>query len=166
MAQNTHPQIPHASHILNLKMSSIAGKLGFAPVPGGRPLLGGGVVGITQSCTRAEATCEFLTWLYSDLIAPVFTLLGGVSPCISAYGNRDIIEMYPWLSAARQSFPSAQRRGNSGYYQNFSELQLENILATQIQKAVLGVCSAGEAIQLALAVCNAYVQPLAGIVDP
>lgn len=153
--------INYASHILNLKISSIAGKLGFAPVPGGRPLLGGGVVGITQNCACPEVACEFLTWLYSDLIAPVFTLLGGLSPCISSYNNRDIIEMYPWLSAARQSFPSAQRRGNSGYYKNFSELQLENILASQIQSAVLGVCSAGEALRQAQAQCNDYFHPWA-----
>ena len=42
--------INYASHILNSKMSSIAGKLGFAPVPGGKPLSGGGVVGITRNC--------------------------------------------------------------------------------------------------------------------
>lgn len=151
--------INYASHILNLKMSSIAGKLGFAPVPGGRPLLGGGVVGITRSCAHPETACAFLSWLYSDLIAPVFTLLGGLSPCRSAYSNRDINEMYPWLSAARRSFPSAQRRGNSGFYQNFSELQLENILAAQIQRAVLGVCTAEESLRQAQLKCEEYFRP-------
>ena len=52
--------INYASHILNSKMSSIAGKLGFAPVPGGVPLLGGGVVGITRDCTHPETACAFL----------------------------------------------------------------------------------------------------------
>lgn len=151
--------INYASHILNLKMSSIAGKLGFAPVPGGRPLLGGGVIGITRNCSVPETACAFLSWLYSDLVAPVFTLLGGLSPCKSAYGNRDINEMYPWLSAARKSFSSAQRRGNSGFYQNFSELRLEDILAAQIQRAVLGVCSAKEALRRAQASCEEYFRP-------
>lgn len=151
--------INYASHILNLKMSSIAGKLGFAPVPGGRPLLGGGVIGVTRSCPAPEAACAFLSWLYSDLVAPVFTMLGGLSPCKSAYSNRDINEMYPWLSAARRSFPSAQRRGNSGFYQNFSELQLEDILAAQIQRAVLGVCTAEEALRRAQASCEEHFRP-------
>lgn len=148
--------INYASHILNSKMSSIAGKLGFAPVPGGKPLLGGGVVGITRDCAHPEIACAFLSWLYSDLVAPVFTMLGGLSPCRSAYSNRDINEKYPWLSTARHSFQIAQRRGNSTFYNNFSELQLENILASNIQKAVLGVTTAKEALQQAQADCEQY----------
>lgn len=150
--------INYASHILNLKMSSIAGKLGYAPVPGGRPLLGGGVVGITRDCAYPKTAYAFLSWLYSDLVAPVFTMLGGLSPCRSAYSNRDINEIYPWLSTARKSFPSAERRGNSVYYSNFSELQLENILASQIQKAVLRICPAEEALRQAQENCAAYFQ--------
>lgn len=151
--------INYASHILNSKMSSIAGKLGFAPVPGGKPLLGGGVVGVTRSCQHPETACAFLSWLYSDPVAPVFTLLGGLSPCRSAYGNRDINEMYPWLSTARRSFPAAQRRGGSSYYRNFSELQLENILASYVQRAVLGVCTPEEALAQAQAESDAFFAP-------
>lgn len=148
--------INYASHILNSKMSSIAGKLGFAPVPGGKPLLGGGVIGITRDCAHPETACAFLSWLYSDLVAPVFTMLGGLSPCRSAYSNRDINEKYPWLSTARRSFQNARRRGNSAYYSNFSELQLENILAANIQRAILGVTSAKEALQQAQAECEQH----------
>jgi len=55
--------INYASHILNLKRSSIAGKLGFATVPGGKPLQGGGVIGITQFCTHPEIACTFFRML-------------------------------------------------------------------------------------------------------
>ena len=153
--------INYASNILNLKMSSIAGRLGFAPVPGGRPLLGGGVIGITRACAHPETACAFLSWLYTDLVAPVFTMLGGLSPCRSAYSNRDISEKYPWLSTARRSFPMAQRRGDSTYYSNFSELQLESILAAHVQKAVLGVCTPEEALAQAQAACTAHFRPWA-----
>ena len=148
--------INYASHILNLKMSSIAGKLGVAPVPGSKPLLGGGIIGITKSCPHPETACKFLSWLYSDLVAPVFTTLGGLSPCRSAYNNRDINERYPWLSTARKSFLIAQRRGHSEYYDNFSELQLEKILAEHVQKAVLGVYSAEDALKMAQADCEKH----------
>ena len=73
--------------------------------------------------------------------------------------NRDISEQYPWLSTARKSFPTAQRRSNSTYYQNFSELQLETILAAHVQQAVLGVCSPEEALKQAQEDCNRYFQP-------
>lgn len=148
--------INYASHILNSKMSSIAGKLGFAPVPGSKPLLGGGVLGITKDCACPETACSFLSWLYSDLVAPVFTMLGGLSPCKSAYSNRDINEKYPWLSSARRSYPLAQKRATSYHYSNFSELQLERILATHIQKAVLGTTSAEDALRNAQAESEQY----------
>lgn len=151
--------INYASHILNSKMSSIAGRLGFAPVPGGIPLLGGGVIGITRDCAHPETACAFLSWLYSDLVAPVFTTLGGLSPCRSAYGNRDINERYPWLSTARRSFPYAHRRSSSSYYSNFSELQLESILASHVQQAILGVTHTEDALQQAQADCESYFQP-------
>lgn len=155
-AASTVVFINYASHILNSNMSSIAGKLGFAPVPGGRPLLGGGVLGITRSCGHPDTACAFLSWLYSDLVAPVFTMLGGLSPCRSAYKNRDINEKYPWLSTARRSFAVAQRRGSSGYYSNFSELQLEAILASHLRKAILGVTTPEEALRQAQAECDRY----------
>lgn len=148
--------INYASHILNSKLSGIAGRLGFAPVPGQKPLLGGGIIGITRDCAHPETACAFFSWLYSDLVAPVFTMLGGLSPCRSAYGNRDINEKYPWLSTARQSFKIAKRRGNSTFYKNFSELQLEKILASNIQKAILGVVSAEEALKQAQTDCENF----------
>lgn len=148
--------INYASHILNSKLSGLAGNLGIAPVPGGKPLLGGGVVGITRNCQHPETACTFLSWLYSDTVAPVFTLLGGLSPCRSAYSNREINEMYPWLSTAHHSFPSAQRRRGSSYYRNFSELQLENILASYVQRAVLGVCTPEEALAQAQSEIDAH----------
>ena len=121
--------------------------------------LGGGVIGITQSCACPETACAFLDWLYADLVAPVFTMLGGLSPCRSAYQNRDINEQYPWLSTARKSFPHAQRRSDSTYYSNFSELRLETMLASHIQKAVLGVCSPVEALRQAQEDCEQYFHP-------
>lgn len=151
--------INYASHILNLQMSSIAGKIGFAPVPGGRPLMGGGVIGITRTCRQPHTAAAFFNWLYADLIAPVFTMLGGLSPCQSAYGDRDVLEHYPWLSAAQKSFAGAYRRGNSACYKNFSELQLENILASHIQTAVLTGADAFDALSRAQAACDAYFIP-------
>jgi len=148
--------INYASDILNSKMSSIAGKLGYAPVPGGRPLLGGGVVGVTKDCTDPDTAYRFMSWLYSDQVAPVFTMLGGLSPCSCAYNNRDINERYPWLSTARRSFPMAQKRQGSQRYDNFSELKLEKIIADNVQQAVLGKTTAQQALRNAQAQCDGY----------
>ena len=87
--------------------------------------------------------------------ARLHVISNGISPEY-IYGKR---EKEPWLSTARKSFPTAQRRSNSTYYQNFSELQLETILAAHVQQAVLGVCSPEEALKQAQEDCNRYFQP-------
>lgn len=146
----------HASDIINTKISNIAGKIGFAPVPGGKPLIGGGVIGIHPQSEQKEEACEFLSWLYSDEVASVFTMLGGLSPCKTVYNNRDVLELYPWLSAAKHSFAIGQRRVDNNYYQNFSEKMLEQIISVSVKNAVMGELSAQEALGLAQSQCEAY----------
>ena len=112
-------------------------------------VLGGGVVGITHSSAKAEQAYTFLQWLYSDEIAPVFTMLGGLSPCRTVYKNQDVLELYPWLSAALESFPIGQRRLHNNLYVNFSEKKLEEIISAQVKNAMFGLLSPLEALQRA-----------------
>ncbi|MGI6403421.1 MAG: extracellular solute-binding protein [Oscillospiraceae bacterium] len=139
----------YASDIVNSQNASIAGKIGYAPIPGHKPLLGGGVVGITRSSAKAEQAYTFLQWLYSDEIAPVFTMLGGLSPCKTVYKNQDVLSLYPWLSAALESFPTGQRRLHNNLYVNFSEKKLEEIISAQVKNAMFGLFSPQEALQRA-----------------
>lgn len=149
----------HASDIINTKISNIAGKIGFAPVPGGKPLVGGGVIGIHSQSKEKKSACEFINWLYSDEVASVFTMLGGLSPCKTVYNNRNVLELYPWLSAAKRSFSIGQRRVDNKYYRNFSEKMLEQMISVSIKDAVTGQLSAREALTLAQNRCEEYFIP-------
>ena len=144
----------HASDILNLKRSRIAGKIGYATVPGGHPLIGGGIIGVARSSQKQAVACKFLEWLYSAPVASVFTILGGLSPCKSVYDNQDVYEKYPWLTAAKRSFPIAKRRPGSSYYENFSEHQMEKLLSYEVKNAVMGVCTPEVALARAQAACE------------
>ncbi len=144
----------HASDILNLKHSRIAGKIGYATVPGGHPMIGGGIIGIARSSQKQALACKFLEWLYAAPVASVFTILGGLSPCRSVYDNQDVYEKYPWLTAAKRSFPIAKRRPGSCYYENFSEHQLEKLLSYEVKNAVMGVCSPESALARAQNACE------------
>ncbi len=146
----------HAADIINTKISNIAGKIGFSAVPGGKPLVGGGVIGIHPKSREKEAACEFISWLYSDEVASVFTMLGGLSPCKTVYNNRNVLELYPWLSAAKRSFSIGQRRVDNKYYLNFSEKMLEQMISISIKDAVTGQRSAQEALTLAQNRCEEY----------
>lgn len=146
----------YASDIVNTKISNIAGKIGFAAVPGGKPLIGGGVIGIHPQSQQKEAACEFINWLYSDEVASVFTMLGGLSPCKTVYNNRNVLELYPWLSAAKHSFSIGHRRVDNNYYQNFSEKMLEQIISVGVKNAVIGELTAHEALALTQKQCEEY----------
>ncbi|HHY53208.1 MAG TPA: extracellular solute-binding protein, partial [Clostridiales bacterium] len=149
----------YASDIVNSQNASIAGKIGYAPIPGHKPLLGGGVVGITRSSAKTEQAYTFLQWLYSDEISPVFTMLGGLSPCKTVYQNQDVLSLYPWLSAARESFPTGQRRLHNNLYVNFSEKKLEEIISVQVKNAIFGLFSPQEALQRAQRECEKTLIP-------
>ena len=72
----------------------------------------------------------------------------------SAHGHS--VNILRAIEMIRGSFPSAQRRSGSAYYSNFSELQMENILAAYVQRAVLGVCTPEEALAQAQAEMDAH----------
>ncbi len=144
----------HASNILNLRDSTIAGKVGYAPVPGGRPLSGGGVLGVSRYSRKTAEACRFFDWLYSAPVAAAFTLVGGLSPCRSVYNNRDIYEKYPWLSAAKKSFPKARHRRSSHLYEDFSQYRLEKLLSQEVKSAVLGMEKPEDALRRAQRICE------------
>ena len=87
-------------------------------------------------------------------------MLGGLSPCKSVYQHWDILEQYPWLSAAARSFPIGQRRICSKQYTNFSEKRLEKLLSIEIKNAVIGILSPEEALRRAQANCEAAFIPV------
>lgn len=141
----------HASDLINSKHSQIVGKIGYAVIPGGRPLLGGGVIGISKGSRHVAPCHEFFKWVYSDEIANALTLLGGLSPNRSIYENRDITNLFPWLEACQTSFSYGTRRIEHTGYQNFSEKRFETILGVAVRSATTGIVSAKEALDYAQA---------------
>jgi len=86
-------------------------------------------------------------------------MLGGLSPCKTVYQNQDVLSLYPWLSAARESFPTGQRRLHNNLYVNFSEKKLEEIISVQVKNAIFGLFSPQEALQRAQRECEKTLIP-------
>ena len=139
----------HASHLINSKHSNVVDRLGFHMVPGGKPLLGGGVMGISRASQNLEAACEFIKWAYSDEISNMLTILGGTSANRSIYTNREITSLFPWLEKARDSFRCGSRRAESKRYPLFNEKTFENILGTAVRSSVTGMMPAQNALDYA-----------------
>lgn len=138
--------INHVSSITDLRKSKIAGRIGYSAIPGGKPLLGGGVLGVAEHSSKKAAALEFIRWACSDHISVPFTLLGGISPCKSVYTNDELLDLYPWLSMVPQNYTNAVSRHMP---KGVDDNQVENILGRAIKNAIFGVCSPQEAMEYA-----------------
>lgn len=89
--------INHASGIMQNPAFVASSKIGFAPVPGARPLLGGGTLGVSIASKRKYEAYRFIKWASGKEIAGRLMQMGGISACKSAYEYTEIINKYPWL---------------------------------------------------------------------
>ncbi len=149
----------HASYLINSKHSNVVDRLGFDLVPGGKPLLGGGVIGISKASHHVKESCEFLKWVYSDEISNMLTILGGTSANRSIYTNGEIISLFPWLETAKSCFRFGSRRAESRRYPLFNEKTFENILGSAVRSSVTGMMSIESALSYAQQIAEQTFQP-------
>lgn len=97
------------NHLSVVSQSDIKDSIGIADVPGNTPLLGGGILGITKSTKKVEASIEFLTWLNSPEISEQINLLGGNTASYFLSNNSVVRTMYPWLAKAKKTIMNGKR---------------------------------------------------------
>ncbi len=116
--------------------SRVSSVVGYAPVPGGRPLLGGSSLGINRYSKNQQMSLDFIRWLTKDEVATALMKLGGVSAKAATYENYEIIDQYPWLPSSIEAFPSyANRRSPKTNPAEFDE----RLFIQRIGNAVLNV---------------------------
>lgn len=94
--------------VYNNLLSNVAGNelsstIGYSIVPGSKPLLGGGSIGVIKSSVKKTQSALFLQWLYSPTIIEQIVLLGGSSASRHQYNNAKIIDCYPWISLVEKN---------------------------------------------------------------
>lgn len=136
----------YASIMLHSKKSDVIGKIGFAPVPGGHPLLGGGVLGISKDSGKAAACREFLKWVYDEKTAALITYLGGYINHRKLTENLEVLELYPWLEGMETAFAAGWRREPERLSPGFNEFVFEDILGNAVRAVVSGIMSPEEAV--------------------
>jgi multiple sugar transport system substrate-binding protein len=146
--------INHVSRIIRANDRGLSVKVGSAPVPGNFPLLGGGAIGISRQSKNKDRCSEFFNWVYSEEIANMITLLGGLSPCKSVFENEEILEIYPWLKNIDVHFKQGWRKVQSGRYPHFDNHHFERIFGSAVRNAALGLISVDEALKSAQAQCE------------
>lgn len=154
----------HASMMMLNSDSKIAGKVGFGPVPGRKPLLGGGVLGISKYSDKVEECEAFLKWLYNEKTAMTITSLGGYVNNRNLIHNQDILQLYPWVEGMEKAFVIGNRRDivKSETSQRSSAVaalpkrgqsmalpdhfEFEKLLGEAVRSVVLGVQSIDDAL--------------------
>lgn len=154
----------YASIMLHSKESEVLGKIGFAPVPGECPMLGGGVLGVSRHTKKQAACREFLKWIYDEKTAGMITYLGGYINHRKIKENLDVLELYPWLEDMEKAFADGWRRdfehqkaekGSGGRpLPGFNEFVFEDILGNAVRAVVSGIMSPEEALEAAELRCR------------
>lgn len=126
--------------------SEISPLTGFASVPGSKPLLGGGSIGISKFSRSPVQAAHFLQWLLSSPITEQMALLGGNLASESLYRNIRITDRYPWLELAKQGSTSGIRESytSEGYAYNLH--QAEIIIGQHIIDVINGSLTVHNAI--------------------
>lgn len=135
----------YASLMMSEMSSQVTGNIGFAAVPGGSPLLGGGVVGIAKNSTKQRECMEFLRWLYDEETTLMIIRLGGYINTKELLNNVDLLKMYPWVEGMEKDFAKGGRKAPGGT-SRFDEQKFEEILGYAVRASATGIMSAEEAL--------------------
>lgn len=132
--------------------SKVLDNIGYAMIPGGRPVFGGGSMGVSKYSRQPKEALSFIRWLLSEPIASASTLLGGISPCKASSENYEIINNYPWLKLVNRCFTSDHgRRVPPGSTEPFDERRFIGLIGMTVKNAYSGALSPKEAMDCAQA---------------
>lgn len=136
------PLLGHHSHVLD--------RIGYAMIPGGQPIIGGGALGVSKYSKQPERALHYIRWMCSEPVASASTLLGSVSPCTASYDNYEIINNLPWLKLVGSCFAVAKgRRTPPDSVIPFNERGFMSIIGMAVKNACSGALSAQEALDYA-----------------
>ena len=154
----------HATRIADRSISKVAGKIGYALVPGKTGLLGGWSLGINSTSRRPEAAFSFLSWATGKEMAIPSTVLGASTSSVSLYKSSELLEIYPWLPKALESFRHNRRRWLPACLREagLTEREFEKIVGHAVHSCVAGELSAAAALKEAADRLRQYRRPDSG----
>lgn len=145
----------YAAELINSGNSVVVGRVGAAILPGCKPLLGGGIVGISRYSPKAEACKQFFHWYYSADVASLLVRLGGTSPIVDAYEDFQNYSIFPWMNTSKKSFGLGQRGVKSRTPEQFSIPKYEFAVGTAVRNVVQDLMTPEDASRMAQALYDA-----------
>lgn len=140
--------VNHASNFIKAQSANVGIEIGYAPIPGGHPLLGGGSLGVCMRSKQPEAAFEFIRWATGEDIAPEMVMLGGVSACKNVYEHCEILDTYPWLQALPENIHMGIRKPIlSPRDIDYNQRDFEYTLGVHLIRAIAGEETPEEALE-------------------
>ncbi|MBN8236382.1 extracellular solute-binding protein [Halobacillus kuroshimensis] len=124
------------NHASKISLSEVGPLVGSALPPGGSPILGGGVIGLSKQSRKTHAALTFLKWIHEDAVAEQITMLGGTTAKLEVCDNQTIHSLYPWLSNSYDTkFKGIrEKQFKDGSY--FNTKAVEEIIGTSLQRSL------------------------------
>lgn len=139
----------YASEFLD-PASSIVGNIGFCPVPGNNPIIGGGCLGISRYSSRPADAVSFLRWFLSEPVSSASALLGGTSPRRETYQNYEILNNFPWMALSEKCFALSKCSRQPAFAPlPFDERRFMNILGMAVKNTYSNICTPEQALKTA-----------------
>ena len=139
----------HVNYLMNSKHSNVVGRVNAAVMPGGKTVLGGGVLGVSRYSEKAEACRQFIRWYYSQDVSSALISLGGTSPLVGSYGEARNLAVFPWLSATRDSLECGVRGIDKTILPDFSNRHFETVLGMAVRQVFSGSMTPKQAAEFA-----------------
>lgn len=145
----------YAATLIDSANSKVVGKVGAAVIPGQKPLLGGGIVGISRYSHKVAACKQFFNWYYSADVAALLVRLGGTSPIVDAYEDFQNYSTFPWMNTSKESFGLGQRGLKEPIPRGYSIQKYEFAIGSAVRNVLEGLMNAEEASAMAQAMYHA-----------
>lgn len=131
--------VNHASRFVTASETNAGEKIGFAPIPGKKPLLAGGSLGVGIHSRNPKAACEFVKWATGEEIAAELVMMGGGSACRCVYEQREVLDTYPWLEKMDENIRLGIRKPIMSLVDvNYNQRDFEYLLGTQLIETIRG----------------------------
>ena len=139
----------HASKIVDRSFSKIVGHIGFCPIPGGMPVLGGYSFTVNQKSGKKDAAIEFIKWASGADCAIPSTIMGGFSACKALYDSIQFQSTYPWMKMSLNVLQDSRRRCYPPHKHLLSMKNYERIIGHAVHSSITNKAEPAEALRLA-----------------
>jgi DNA-binding LacI/PurR family transcriptional regulator/ABC-type glycerol-3-phosphate transport system substrate-binding protein len=148
MVQSFYSHFPTAANAENMGRHS--NDIGYAPIPGNKPMMGGWALGVNRNSKKLRAAYGYIRWAVSEELSTQNTLLGGALPLKATTGNAAIKLMMPWMQSAEKNLAVSGRREliHNDRGMLIDAYQLDNDLGEQIKKAITDEIAVEEALDV------------------